>query len=274
MSVKELHSQEDRIREALCGSFCSSLDIQPLPFGGGFSIDSSAFRVWGDNARAYMIAQGDGYVLRDAGLLLPDLVASGVDFSSDTRKQALEILLEDMQAKLDDSALEIETGEMPLKDAADALPRFLVGLARIADLVLQNTERTASTFKEDVTRMLQERKPEEVQLVEAAPIADYLQDIPADIVLKKAGKVPFGLWLASSERSLFWALLAISEARSHADETSRPRIAALLEGPKVGTDKTRTMAANRLDALRIYDGDRDEAIESILRSLDALPRAA
>lgn len=274
MSVETEHSEADKIRETLCGSFCSSLDIQPLPLGGGFSIGSSAFHVWGDNARAYLIENEGRYALRDAGLLLPDLIASGVDFSSDTRKQALEVLLEEMCAKLNESEYEIETGEMSLDEAIASLPKFLVGLARIADLALQNTERTASTFKEDVTRMLRERKPNDIQLLESAPVASFLHDIPADIVLKKPGRVPFGLWLANTERSLFWALLAVSEARSHADEASRPRIAALLEGPKVGSDKTRTMAANRLDALRIYEGDKDEAIESVLRSLDNLPEAA
>jgi len=259
------------IRDALCDAFCSALDVQRLPHGGGFSVGSSAFQVWGENARAYLIQKDDGYCLRDTGLLLPDLAASGVDFSSATRRQALDTLLEDMFARRDESGYEIETERMPLDVAIARLPKFLIGLARIADLALQSTERTASTFKEDVAKLLEENKPKEVRMTQSAPLAAFLKDIPADIVLNKPGRVPYGLWLASSEKPLFWAMLAMAEARRHSNGTPRPRIVALLEHPKVGADKTRTMAANRLDAVRVYEGDQEEAINAIIGSLDDLP---
>lgn len=77
------------MKHEICKAFCDSVTVTELPCG--FGISTTLFQIEGDPAGLYAVGPDDRglWRLEDAGWLVPGLIASGYDLSSEQRKAAL-----------------------------------------------------------------------------------------------------------------------------------------------------------------------------------------
>jgi hypothetical protein len=260
------------VKQEICRAFCDSVTVTELPCG--FGISTSLFQIDGDPAGLYAVGPDSTghWKLEDAGWLLPGLIASGYDLSTDSRRAALAGILEAADAHFDDEALEIVTGPISQADIPRFAIRLLVALARVADLVRITTDRVRSTFKEDVRAALASMLPDSVEIDENAAATEASADLRADLVLRQVGRVPVALYLAQNDLSLVEAMLLRSETQ--ASEGVRPLVFAMLERENAVSKHTRTRAHNRLDAVGIYEGDEKQAVAKVVQFVTNAPRIA
>lgn len=260
------------MKQEICKAFCDSVTVTKLP--SGYGISTTLFEIEGDPAGIYAIGPDNTghWRLEDAGRLLPYLIASGYDLSSDHRKAALATILETADAQLDDDGLEIVTGPIAQSAIPSHAIRLLVALVRVSDLAQMTAERVRSTFKEDVRTALATSLPQQIEIVENASADERSADLRADLVLRQVGHAPVALYLAQNDLSLVEAMLMRSE--THAFGGARPLVAALLERESAVSKHTRTRAMNRLDTVGVYDGDERQAIAKVVQFVAAAPKVA
>jgi hypothetical protein len=260
------------VKQEICQAFCDSVTVTELPCG--FGISTTLFEIEGDPAGLYAVGpdRSGRWKLEDAGRLLPALIASGYDISTESRKAALAGILETADAQFDDEALEIVTGPISKADIPKRAIQLLVALARVSDLVRMTTERVRSTFKEDVRAALTSMLPTNVEIHERAAATETSADLHADLVLRQIGRVPVALYLAQNDLSLVEAMLLRSETQGSVGV--RPLVFAMLEREKDISRHTRTRAANRLDAVGIYEGDEKQAVARVVEFVTNAPRLA
>lgn len=260
------------MKQELCRAFCDSVQVTELPCG--FGISTTLFEIEGDPAGLYAIGPDSTghWKLEDAGRLLPSLIASGFDLSSDQRRKALSAILETADATFDDDGLEISTGPISKSDIPAHAIRLVVALVRVSDLVQMTADRVRSTFKEDVRLALASSLPANVEILENSPADDQIEDLRADLVLRQAGRAPIALFLAQNDLSLVEAMLMRSETQSIGEV--RPMVVALLERENAVSKHTRTRAMNRLDAVGIYEGDEKQAVAKVVQYVASAPKVA
>ncbi len=260
------------MKQEICRAFCDSVTVTELPCG--FGISTSLFQIDGDPAGLYAIGPDSTghWKLEDAGWLLPGLIASGYDLSTENRKAALAVILNAADAQLDEDALEIVTGPISKADIPKSAIRLLVALARIADLAGMTAERVRSTFKDDVKAALASTLPDSVEIDEHAAATDMSADLRADLVFRQVGRVPVALYLAQNDLSLVEAMLLRSETQASTE--ARPLVFAMLERENAVSKHTRTRAHNRLDAVGIYEGDEKQALAKVVQFVTNAPRIA
>ena len=260
------------MKQELCKAFCDSVRVTELECGYGIS--TNLFEIEGDPAGLYAIGPDSTghWKLEDAGWLLPSLVASGFDLSSDQRKKALVGILESAGATFDEDDLEIATGPIPRSEVPAQAIKFLGALVRIADLVQMTSERVRSTFKDDVRAALANSLPSNVEILENAPVEEGSADLRADLVFRQDGRASVALFLAQNDLSLVEAMLFWSETGRVRE--ARPLVAALLERENSVSRHTRTRAMNRLDSVGIYEGDEKQAVTKFVQMVIDSPMAA
>jgi hypothetical protein len=78
------------VKEALCKAFCDELSVRPV--GAGLAVTMPFDGLNGEPIGFYVIRDGEvpaEYHLEDDGTTVPMLEANGVDFATETRKEAL-----------------------------------------------------------------------------------------------------------------------------------------------------------------------------------------
>lgn len=260
------------MKQEICKAFCDSVTVTELPCG--FGISTTLFEIEGDPAGLYAVGPDSTghWKLEDAGLLLPSLIASGYDLTTEQRKAALAAILETANAQFDEDGLEISTGPISKSDIPSHAVRLLVALVRVSDLAQMTADRVRSTFKEDVRAALAAALPETVEILENAPANDQIADLRADLVLRQAGRAPVALYLAQNDLSLVEAMLLRSETQAAGDD--RPLVAALLERENAVSKHTRTRALNRLDTVAVYEGDQKQALAKVVQFVASAPKVA
>lgn len=260
------------MKQELCKAFCDSVSVTDLPCG--FGISTTLFEIEGDPAGLYAIGPDSTghWKLEDAGRLLPSLISSGFDLSSEQRKRALTSILETADADFDEDGLEISTGPMSKSDIPARAIRLIVALVRVSDLVQMTADRVRSTFKDDVRTALALSLPSDVEILENSPADDQIVDLRADLVLCQAGRAPVALYLAQNDLSLVEAMLMRSE--THSAGEVRPLVAALLERENAVSKHTRTRAMNRLDSVGVYEGDEKQAVAKVVQFVSGAPKVA
>lgn len=260
------------MKQELCKAFCDSVSVTELPCG--FGISTTLFEIEGDPAGLYVVGPDSTghWKLEDAGRLLPSLIASGYDLSSEQRKKALATILETAGASFDEEGLEIATGPLSKSDIPSYAIRLIGALVRVSDLVQMTTDRVRSTFKEDVRSALAAALPKDVELLENSPADEQSPDLRADIVLRQVGRAPIALYLAQNDLSLVEAMLLRSE--THSAGEARPLVAALLERENAVSRHTRTRAMNRLDSVGVYEGDERQAVTKVVQFVAGAPKVA
>lgn len=204
--------------------------------------------------------------------MLPWLVASGYDLSSDQRKKTLTAILEMAGATFDEDGLDIATGPISKSDIPAHAIRLIGALVRVSDLVHMTKERIRSTFRDDVRAALVSSLPPGVDMLENVPADDRSADLRSDLVLRQTGRAPVALYLAQNDLSLVEAMLLKSETQSAGD--ARPLVVALLERENAVSKHTRTRAMNWLDSVGVYEGDERQAIMKVIQSVSGAPKIA
>jgi len=250
------------IKEQLCETFCGALTVNRIP--AGYAVGTGHSGMDGDPVGFYVIGPGaDGkYQLQDDGLYVPAIEAAGADLANTTRLAAFDSLRDEYSVDFDEETSELKTERVTDDQLGTTALRFLAFLLRLQDLILMSTERAASTFKEEATKMLRHVIGDRASIAERFIVSPELEEIPADLGIVVEGRPPLALFFGLSESRIFEALLL----QAYADKSNvKVSVVALLESESSISKKMRQRAANHLDATPVFRGDELAACARIAR---------
>ena len=252
------------MKAELCRAFCDDLKVRDVPLG--LAVVTGFDALGGEPLGFYVVGPDHAglYHLEDDGTTVPLIEAQGADLETQTRSEAVSILLEEYGASLNLDTRELVTGPIAKDKIPLAAMRFIALLLRLQDIILLTPERVASTFKEDAKHAIRHVLEGRAKIEENAPVAPNL-DYPADLLLTAEGRDPVAVFLASTEQRVLEAVIAQMESLYEAHSSCQ--VIALLEKDSSVTQKTRRKASNRLTALPIFEGDQSAAITRIQREV-------
>lgn len=236
------------------------LSVTKVP--AGFAVGTGQEGLDGDRIGFYIVgpdAKGQ-YVAQDDGLTLSMLEGMGVDLSNKVRKGMLSELREQYGVRVDDG--DLKSAAVAAADVGQAAIRFMSFMLRVQDLMLTTTERAASTFKEDATKLLQEMAPPGALISSNFIVTPKASLYPADIGIQIPGSRPIALFFAVSEKHVLEALLLQSIVEKNHVPCS---IIAMLENEDSLTKMARARASNHLDAVPYFREDPQAAIERVFK---------
>jgi hypothetical protein len=109
------------------------------------------------------------YRIEDSGVVLPMLEASGFNTKTGARAIALHELLTEYGAVIDDETREFVIDQLSEAELPAAALKFVAFCLRVRDLSLMTETRIASTFHDDVSKMLTETIGKRARIEEATP---------------------------------------------------------------------------------------------------------
>ncbi len=248
------------MRDVLCEAFCANLTVSSVP--AGLAIGTPFQTADGDQIGFYVIGKAPPYMIADDGSLFPILEASGVDFRSGTRGDALNDLRSEYGVTLDEDTQEFRISGLTDPDVPAAALRFVAFSLRVRDFMLMTEFRVASTFRDDAERLLREVVADRVVIHEAWPLAARLKDFPADFVLAAPNRRPVGVFLGTSTERVLEAIQVHMMAKYETHDDCS--VVALLESISKVSARVRQQAMNRLDAVAEFRGDELAAISRIV----------
>lgn len=252
------------MKEALCQAFCGDLKLTDVPVG--YAVTTAFRRDDGDSVAFYLVRDKTRpgiYRIEDDGTTVPFLEASGVDFSTDTRSEAFEALLESHGVEFDEDEMLLHTASLAEDELPKAAMRFLSFMLRINDFLLLTKDKVASTFKEDAANRILERLEGKAVVEQDRPVSRSLSDTVPDMVIRASGRTPVAVFFGTSPQRVNDAIFLQMQALYEVGEAVQ--VIALLEREQVIGHDLRRRAANRLSALPIYRGDETTAINRIER---------
>ncbi len=251
------------MKEALCKAFCNDLLVRKVP--AGLAISTGFLGCDGDKIGFYVVEseQGPFKRIEESGTTYALLEASGVDFRSDTRREALNSLLEEHSVAFDETDHSFFIDRLREDDIPGAALRFVSFSLRVRDFLLMTEYRVSSTFREDAARELHKVVGARAKIGTDEAIAPALADSPADFVLRAPGRPPVGIYLGTSDNRVYEAMLvnmrAVHEANVHCS------VAVLVERLSAVSSRVRQQALNRLSAFAEFRGDEEAAIQRVAR---------
>lgn len=232
----------------------------------GFAVTTTFRRDDGDSVAFYLVrdkTRPGVYRIEDDGTTMPFLEASGVDFSTDTRSEALDALLDSHGVEFDEDEMLLHTLPMPEAHLPKAAMRFLSFMLRINDFLLLTRDKVASTFKEDAANKIIERMEGKALVEQDKPVSSNLSDTLPDMVIRAPNRAPVAVFFGTSAQRVNDAIFLQMQALYEAQE--QVQVIALLERENVIGHDLRRRASNRLTAVPIYRGDEPTAINRIER---------
>jgi hypothetical protein len=254
------------VKEALCQAFCGDLKLTDVPVG--YAVTTTFRRDDGDSVAFYIVRDKSRpgiYRIEDDGATVAFLEGAGVDFSTETRSEAFQTLLEAHQVEFDEDEMLLHTDAMPEADLPRAAMRFLSLMLRINDFLLLTRDKVASTFKEDAAARIIERLEGKAIVEQDKPVSPSLSDTVPDMVIRRANRAPVAVFFGSSAQRVNDAIFLQMQALYELHE--QVQVIALLERENVINHDLRRRAANRLAAVPIYRGDETTAINRIEREV-------
>jgi hypothetical protein len=248
------------MKEQLCRAFCDGLQIRQVP--AGLAVSTGFLSPDGDRIGFYIRHQEDNlYRLEDNGFILPTLEASGLDFSSGSRGNAMRDLLTEYGVLLDQEARGFAIESVDESSLPGAALKFVAFSLRVQDFALMTEARVLGTFREDVARMLRQSVGERALIEERVPITPEIADFSADFVLRSERRRPVGVFLGTSDARVLEAIIV--QMRAVHETKVDCAIIALLERGKSITSIVRRNASNRLTAVAEFRGDEVASIQRI-----------
>ncbi len=251
------------MKEALCQAFCNDLSVRSVP--AGLAISTGFLGYDGDKIGFYVVDAERAPLKRieEGGTTLAMLEGSGVDFRSETRRDALESLLTEYGVTFDDQDCNFYIDNLRENDVPRAALRFVNFSLRVQDFLLMTEYRVASTFRDDAARELHKVVGDRARITEGEAIAPALADCPADFVLRASGRPPVGIYLGTGDNRVYEAILVHMRARHEANIDCF--VTVLVEKLSAVSSWVRQQALNRLAAFAEFRGDEEAAIERIAR---------
>lgn len=252
------------VKAELCKAFCDELLVRSVP--AGLAVSTGFNGIGGDPLGFYIVGpdQLNRYHLEDDGTTIPLIEAQGADFSSQTRAEAFEEMLQEYGVSYDDERAELIGNSVAEERVPQAAMKFVALLLRLQDMVLLTPERAASTFREDAAQGIHSALDAYATIRENEPIAPGIE-FPADLLIQAPQRDPVAVFLAMSEQRVLEAVVAQMAALYEARYACS--VIALLEKDSSITRKMRKHASNRLTAMPIYEGDQAAAIARIQREV-------
>ena len=252
------------MKEALCLAFCGDLKLTDVPVG--YAVTTTFRRDDGDSVAFYLVRDKTRpgiYRIEDDGTTISFLEASGVDFSTDTRSEAFEALLESHGVEFDEDEMLLHTDSVAENELPKVAMRFLSFMLRINDFLLLTKDKVASTFKEDAANRILERLEGKAVVEQDKPVSPLLSDTVPDMVIRASGRTPVAVFFGTSAQRVNDAIFLQMQSLYEVKEAVQ--VVALLEREQVIGHDLRRRAANRLAALPIYRDDETTAITRIER---------
>ncbi len=250
------------MRDLLCAAFCQELRVRRVP--AGLAVSTAFAAADGDRIGFYIKETSEGFRIEDDGLVLPMLTASGVDFKSGTRADALHELLAEYAVAQDDR--EFFIGGLHEDAVPAAALRFVAFSLRIRDFMLMTEYRVATSFREDAAEALKAAATStKASFQENAPVSEAVAEFSADFVMRAPGRRPVGVFLGINDSRILEALFLHMRARHEVKEDCG--IVALLESGHSISARVRQQAMNRLDAVTEFRGDETSAVSRIMREV-------
>jgi hypothetical protein len=252
------------LKAAICKAFCEGVEVST--FGGGLAISTPYRNRMGDKIGVYALGpEGGRYRLVDNALTIPNLIAEGVSFESESRLVALSALLDQYGANYNEEFGEIAIDSVAENELPKAILAFSALLLRIEDLLLTSVERVESTFKEDVKSALRNLLAKKVTITEDEPVDAKLPEITPDMTFFQKGRMPVALFLVTSEPRL-WQAIHLHMIAMHERHIGLA-VVAMLQAETVVGQKLRAEADNRLDASPRYTANPHEAVNRVVREV-------
>jgi len=248
------------VKEELCKAFCGHLTVRAVP--AGLAVSTAFDFSDGEPVGFYVVGPDsmNRYRLEDDGTTIPLIEAAGADLETQTRREALDAMMQEYGATFDVDRGELKTAPLKQDDIPQAALRFVALLLRLQDIILLTPERVASTFREDAIKALRDSLGTRASINENAPIAHGVE-FHADLIIEAAGRDPVAVFLAMSEQRLLEAVVAQMAATYEAQVPCS--VIALLDKEGSVSRRMRQRAGNRLAAMPIYEGDERAAIHRI-----------
>jgi Domain of unknown function DUF1828 len=255
--------------QELCSALCSGLAMRPVPIG--YAVKTPFKTPDGDSIGVYFRRElGNSTLMRleDDGGTIASLEEDGVSFASETRSDALNSLLQQYDAHLDETSLVIHTDYIPEHRIPANFAKFMSLMLRLQDLRMLSQDSVREVFKDDVRAMLHKHFRGKIEILENEKPSHLLPDYVADFVLKSPSGDTLALFAASSETKALEALLLWQELARR--QMPKVRSMAIFEGPKPQKIKTRTMSRliNSEVVLGSLDGDAWELARKMALNLD------
>lgn len=251
------------MKDKLCEAFCNQLTVRKIP--AGLAVSTAFIANDGDRIGFYVVKKNERFRIEDDGLMLPTLEASGVDFRSGTRGEALRELQAEYGVLLDKEDREFYVGGLSEEDIPSAALKFVAFCLRIRDFMLMTEYRVATSFREDAERVLREVLGDKATIENNVPIMASLAEFPADFVLKAQNRAPVGVFLGMSDNRILEALFLHMRARH--EVRANCSIVALIESGHSISARVRQQAMNRLDAIAEFRGDEIAAAQQIAKQV-------
>jgi hypothetical protein len=252
------------MKEQLCKAFCDNLQIRDV--AAGLAVSTGFLGPDGDRIGFYIRRHNNLYRLEDDGFTLPALEASGLDFSSGSRGNAMRELLSEYGVFIDQDARAFAIDGVDEARLPAAAMRFVAFSLRVRDFTLMTEARVLGSFRDDVAKLLRQSIGDRATIEERTHIAPDLPDFPADFVLRTRGRRPVGVFLGTTDARVLEAIIVRMRAlhEVHVDCA----IIALLERSRSITAVVRRNASNRLTTIAEFRGDEIASIQRI--ALEAL----
>jgi hypothetical protein len=248
------------MKHLLCKAFCDSLQVRQVP--AGLAVSTNFLGPEGDRIGFYIRNPGNGrYRIEDDGFTLPALEASGLDFNSGSRGNAMRELLSEYGVVIDDEARSFAIDSVAEADIPTVAMRFVAFSLRVRDFSLMTEARVLGTFRDDVARLLRQSLKGRAEVEEMSPISSALSDFNADFIIRAPNRRPVGVFLGTGDARVLEAIIVQMRAihEVHVDCA----IIALLERGRSITNVVRRNAANRITAVTEFRGDEIASIQRI-----------
>ena len=258
------------MKEEICRAFCDSISVRTVP--AGLALSTTTASINGDPIGFYAIGPLDDgrYRLEDSGQIVPFLYAVGADLENEMRRETFDAILAEGSSVLDTETLEIVSEPILQSDLPSAAVRFVSLLLRVGELANLTQERVANTFKHDATNRVAERLAKiasDVKVRTDGSLSESLADWEPDLVIETEDRSPVALFLIQTDHRALEARLLQADA----DRNSVPvSVVGLLERESSVGRKTKVRLNNRLDAVPIFGGDEESAINRV--AIEALGR--
>jgi Domain of unknown function DUF1828 len=252
------------MKEELCRAFCNEISVRNVPIG--LAVSTAFRRNDGDVIAFYVVKNATEPALghlEDDGQTIPYLEAAGVDFETDTRQRAFQVILAEYGAQFDSEEETIRTPDMPEQELARSAIGFVALLLRLSDFLLLTQEHVESAFREDAIKRIREAVGSRATIAEDEIVSHELREVKPDLVLRAEGRNPVAVFLAQSAQrvndAIFLQMAALYESKDPL------AVIALLEADSSITSKLHQRAANRLSAVPVFRNDEGQAVQRIVR---------
>jgi hypothetical protein len=246
----------------LCQAFCNDIIVTTVP--AGVAVSTVFRRDDGDRISFYVIEDEEGKVhIEDDGGTVPMLEGAGVDFETDTRRRALDGLLESVDAVFDIEDATIKTKLFPREELPSRALDFVGVMLRMNDFLLLTQEKVASTFRDDAASAIRAGIGDRARVREGEAVSSRLSEVKPDMVVEASDRPPVAIFFGNTESRVHDAIFLYQTATYEAKE--KLSVIALLEQDNSISTSLRRRATNRLTTVPVFRQDEEAAVSRIVR---------